>query len=122
MSATKIQYHPVLASVTASNRPGSPEPEPVLKLSGYVGPASAQGLVRLYTALDDVSHYLEFDGAGVVHTADTPDSEMPDNACSLWVKAGTQVRWSREFPNVVALFAYIKSIMTPPSGTGGSAP
>jgi hypothetical protein len=119
MSGNRIAYHPVLAVLTADSVPGSPQPEAVVKLSGYVGPASQQGLVRIYTALEDLSHYLEFDEEAVVHTEDTPGAEMSDNASSLWVKASTPVRWIREYASAGILVASIKNTMMPVSGAGG---
>jgi hypothetical protein len=102
-----------------NSRPGDPQPEPVCKLSGYVGPASQPGLVRLYTALDDLSHYLEFDSSAVVQTMDTPDHEMSDGARSLFVRASTHIRWIREFPTAQHLFSHVKS--TSQGSTGSSA-
>jgi hypothetical protein len=120
MSGNPIAYHSVLAALTANSVPGNPQPEPVVKLSGYVGPASQQGLVRLYTALEDLSHYLEFDEDAVVHNEDTPGNEMSDNASSLWVKASTPVRWIREYASAGILVASVKNSIMPMSGAGGA--
>ena len=121
MSGNRIANHPVLAALTANSVPGNPQPEPVVKLSGYVGPASRQGLVRLYTALEDLSHYLEFDEDAVVQRGDTPGNEMPDNACSLWVKANTPVRWIREYASAGILVASIKNSIMPVSGASSAS-
>jgi hypothetical protein len=122
MSAPQIPHHPVLAALTANSRSGSPQPESITKLSGYVGPASQEGLVRLYTALDDLSHYLEFDGNAVVQTTETPDTEMSHNARTLWVKASTPVRWIREYPSAHTLVSSVARGMSQAGIPGARTP
>jgi len=121
MPRKQIPHHPVLATLTAENLPGKPQPEAVVKLSGYVGPASGPGLVRLYTALDDLSYYLEFEEDAVVHTMNTPGLEMPDEACSLWIKASSPVRGIREYPRAGLLIADLKNSMVPAGSPGDGA-
>jgi hypothetical protein len=117
-----VPFHPVLAALTKDSPPGNPQPQTVVKLSGFVGPASQNGLIRIYSSLSDLSHYLELESDAVVHTTATPATEVADNACSLWVKAGAPVRWTREYYNAGALVTSIASSMAPAaSTTGGSA-
>ena len=104
--------HPLIAKLTeGSAEPGAPSPQAPFKLSGYIGPASQSGMVRLYSTLRDLSHYLEFPNEAVVHTAQTPESLLPDGATSLWIKADTPVRWIREYPNTSALTTSIVNVL-----------
>jgi hypothetical protein len=116
MAAQKIPYHPVLAAV----EPGSGKSAGLVKLSGYVGPASASHLTRLYASLEDLSLYLEFETEAVVQTTDTPGSELPYKAQTLWVTARTGIRWIREYPSASQLVASIASSLAMPSKSSPS--
>jgi hypothetical protein len=117
-----IPYHPVLEASLISSEPENPQHQAVHKLSGYVGPASQNGWIRIYNALDDLSHYLEFESSAIVHSTETPASEMPDNAQSFWVNANARVRWIREYPNVGSLVSSVRSIMYPGANVADGRP
>lgn len=112
MADTKpqISVHPVL-----SNLQGQPPDSPV-ELSGYVGPASGDGKIRLYHSLQDLTHYIEFDANSVVHTAPASSDIAPNNGLTLWVKSDTPIRWSCEYKTAQDLFDKVSSTpsMQPP--------
>jgi hypothetical protein len=109
MPDQQLPYHPLLASLAKDTTLGNPGPESAIKFSGYVGPASQDGLVRLYVTLNDLSHYIEFERNAVVQTSDTPESILPDKAVTIWVKGSTRVRGIREYASATALYASIAS-------------
>ena len=94
-----IPVHPLIAKLTESAAEPGASPEAPVKLSGYVGPASQSGMVRLYPTLSGLSHYFEFPEDAVVHTAEAPETVLPNGATSVWVRASAPVRWTREYPN-----------------------
>jgi hypothetical protein len=119
MADKQIPYHPVLGEL----KPGSVRSGAVTKLSGYVGPASAPQRTRLYASLEDLSHYLEFDTKAVVQTTDTPANELPYNAQTLWLKAGTGIHWIREYTSANHLVASVaSSLVTPSTSSTPSTP
>jgi hypothetical protein len=100
--------HPLIAKLTEGNtEPKALPSEAPVKLSGYIGPASQSGMVRLYSTLRSLSHYIEFPENAVVHTRQTPETVLPDGATSLWLRKDTPVRWTREYPTASALAASI---------------
>lgn len=107
MTDQQIPLHPLLAHLTHEGTVGAPE-TPV-KFSGYVGRASQEGLVRLYSTLDDLSYYLEFDHGAIVQTADAPESILPNQAVTIWVKPRTHMRWIHEYSTATAV---LESILT----------
>jgi hypothetical protein len=98
-----IPVHPLIAKLTE----GDAEPQVLqvkapVKLSGYIGPASQSGMVRLYSTLSGLSHYVEFPKAAVVHTASTPETVLPDGAMTVWIRKDTPVRLTREYTTASA--------------------
>jgi hypothetical protein len=93
MSTLQIPIHPALANLSQGNQ----QPESTVRLGGYVGSASQSGVVRLYSALDDLTHYLEFDQSSVVQTAPAAETELPGQGLWIWVKASAPMRWTREY-------------------------
>lgn len=91
----QIPVHPALAKIAQDGQPA----ESTIRFGGYVGPASQSGQVRLYTALEDLSHYLEFDATSVVQTADAAETELPGQGIWIWLKSSSPVRWTREYPS-----------------------
>jgi hypothetical protein len=120
MAGQQIPIHPLLEHLTQDSATGTAE-TPV-KLSGYVGRASREGLVRLYSTLEDLSHYLEFDQAGIVQTADTPESILPNQAVTIWVKPRTPICWVREYSTATALVASILTSLGLGTASRGSNP
>jgi len=90
-----LPVHPLIENLV---EPGQPA-QPAVKLSGYVGPAGQAGKVRLYSSLEDLSHYVEFDHSGIAQTAPAPESQTPGKGVDVWVKADTAVRWVHEYAN-----------------------
>lgn len=111
----QLPVHPLLANLAPSLR----SPEPTVKLTGYVGPASRVGQVRLYHSLEDLSHYIEFDETAVVHTVPVSESGETNKGVSVWIKASTPVRWIREYRNAKSLVLKIARMA---SGVGVSGP
>jgi hypothetical protein len=112
----QLQVHPLIASLTQTGQ----QPEPAVKFAGYVGPSSQPGKVRLYSTLDDLSHYLEFDESAVMQTAPAPQDLLPDNAVSVWVKGSTSVRWIREYPTASGFASTIANSLAQGRGAGAN--
>jgi hypothetical protein len=107
-----MPVHPLIAKLTEGGvGPGASSPQAPAKLSGYIGPASQPGMVRLYSSLRDLSHYLEFPQGAVVHTAEAPESLLPDGAVSVWIKPDTPFRWTREYPHASALTTALFNVL-----------
>lgn len=102
-----IPVHPVLAEVSP-DRPAATEAS--VKLDGYVGPASRDGVVRLYSSLTNLSHYVEFAEDDVVQTRDTPANVLPDEGTTIWIRARAPVQWIREYPTASAFAAGVKKV------------
>jgi hypothetical protein len=113
----QIPVHPMIANLTQG---GKQPAEATIRFAGYVGPPSQVGMVRLYSTLSDLSHYIEFDQSAVVQTAQAPDSLIPDNGLCVWVKASTPVRWVREYQNAGDLATAIANSLNQSSGYGNS--
>jgi len=110
----QLSVHPLLANLTHSRQ----SPESTIKFAGYVGPASRPGQVRLYHSLEDLSHYIEFDESYVVRTGPSSENLTPNKGVSVWVKASTPIRWTREYKNAKSLWLRIAR-MTQGVGIGG---
>ncbi|MDH6246089.1 hypothetical protein M2432_003745 [Mycobacterium sp. OTB74] len=106
----KVPVHPVLAKLAEGGTPPASPPQAPVKLSGYVGPASQPGLVRLYSAIGG-SHYAEFPEDAVIHTASTPETVMPDGATTLWIRNDTPVRFIKEFSTASALVTAVTNMV-----------
>jgi hypothetical protein len=110
-----VPLHPLLAGLIPSDEPT----ESPVELAGYVGPSSGPGKVRLYNSLQDLSHYLEFDETSVMFTAPASSDIAPNNGLTVWVKASTPIRWTREYRNANRLVAQIASMA---QGSGSQPP
>jgi hypothetical protein len=99
----QLPVHPLIASLAPEGQSAVPS----VKLSGYLGPPSQAGKARLYSTLDDLSHYLEFDQDAVVQTGEAAESELPNNGHYVWVKASAPVRWIHEYPSASSFAADI---------------
>jgi hypothetical protein len=91
----QLPVHPLIAGLVPEE--GQPA-EATIKLSGYAGPPGQAGKVRLYSSLNDLTHYLEFDQNALVHTAAASESELPNQGHHVWVRASAPVRWVHEYP------------------------
>jgi hypothetical protein len=112
----QIPVHPLLAN---AGQAGQQAATPI-QFAGYVGKASQPGMVRLYSTLTDLSHYLEFDEKAVVQSADAAESVLPNNGVLIWVDAGTPIRWVREYQSAKSLAASIANNLRQGGGQGGS--
>lgn len=88
-NSPNLQIHPILANLDPSDS--------VIELSGYIGPASSAGRVRLYHSLHDLSHYIEFDKGQVLSSSPASKSIAPNDGVTLWVKSSAPINWVREF-------------------------
>jgi hypothetical protein len=116
---TQLSVHPLLANLTGSGAPAGS----TVVLHGYVGPASRAGQVRLYSSLEDLSHYIEFDESCVLHTSPASESVAPNNGVSVWVKSSTPIRWTRDYKNAKSFWAQVATmirlgVFAPPSSVG----
>jgi hypothetical protein len=99
----RIPLHPLLENAAQLGQ----TPESAVRFAGYVGPASKEGHVRLYSSLEDLSHYLEFEENCVLHTDKATDNIAPNNGLFIWVKASCPIRWTCEYKNARNLAAKI---------------
>lgn len=113
----QIPVHPMIANLTGG---GKQPPEATIRFAGYVGPPSQAGLVRIYSTLSDLTHYIEFDQNAVVQTAQAPDSLIPDNGLCVWVRASTPVRWVREYQKASDLSAAIENSLSQSNSSGST--
>jgi hypothetical protein len=111
----KLPVHPLIASLKHSDEPAK---APV-KFTGYIGVPGKVGMLRLYSSLDDLSHYVEFDEGAVLQTAAAPENVLPDNAVHVWVDPTTPVRYVREYSSARRLLRAIQGNMNQFRGTGG---
>jgi hypothetical protein len=95
----QLPVHPLIAGLEE----GREQFESMIKFAGYIGQSGKPGQVRLYSSLDNLSHYLEFDEEAVVQTAPASESVLPNNAVVIFLKANTPVRWIREYSTAKAL-------------------
>jgi hypothetical protein len=112
----QIPIHPLLADGGQSGK----LPPASIQFAGYVGKASQPGMVRLYSTLTDLSHYLEFDEKAVVQSADAAESVLPNKGVLIWVDAGSPIRWVREYQSAKSLAASIAKNLRQGGGQGGS--
>jgi hypothetical protein len=89
----QLPVHPLVAGLVQDGQPAAS----AVKLSGYAGPPSQAGKVRLYSSLNDLIHYLEFDEDAVLQTAEASENELPNQGCHVWVKPTAPVRWVHEY-------------------------
>lgn len=108
----QVPVHPHLAK-------SGQTPESIVKLSGYVGPASREGQIRLYSSLEDLSHYIEFDEGAVVDTEPAPEAIAPNKGVTLWVKESASIRWICEYKNVRSFWSRVANMAL---GRGRSEP
>ncbi len=84
-SKTSIPEHPLLKRLASERNMNT------TTLRGYVGPAQADGRIRLYASLDDLSESVEIDNEDVLHHAETPESIQPFGSLTLWVRREAEV-------------------------------
>jgi hypothetical protein len=86
---------------------GDANSEATTMLVGYQGAASRAGRVRLYPISGDYSQYLEFDESAIVQAEKIPESVLPNGGYYVWIRLGSPVSWTREYPTVSRLVADI---------------
>ena len=85
MANPKYRPHPLVDKLTdGKGEAGS------VKLLGYFGSA-ADGVVKVYPSLDDLSVYYQIREADIVHVEDAPAEELPHGGSAIWVKTNAQV-------------------------------
>jgi hypothetical protein len=97
-----LPVHPLIATVVQAGQSERP-----LKLTGYLGPPDQAGKVRLYSTLDDLSHYVELDENAVVQTVEASETELTNKGQHVWVKESAPVRWVHEYPTASSFTADI---------------
>jgi len=107
----QLAVHPLLSNLSGY-APDSP-----VELSGYLGPSSGDGKVRLHHSLQDLSHYIEFDESSVMRSGPAPNHVAPNDGVTVWISPNAPVRWSREYKNVKHLVNKIAGMIL-----GGSQP
>lgn len=73
----------------------------VLVLIGWVGRSTREGHVRLYLAAD-LSEYVSFRTADVVHTARMPAEQAGVAATRVWLRKSAEIQQTRRVPSAVA--------------------
>jgi hypothetical protein len=104
-STIKIPVHPAISRLTGDKTPR----EPAIRFGGYVGAGTQPGQVRIYSDLNDLSHYLEFDEASVVHTTEAAETEFQGKGTWIWVRANSPVRWVREFQTASNAYGHLRT-------------
>ena len=98
----QLPVHPLIATLVQAGQPERP-----IKLTGYLGPPDQAGKIRLYSTLDDLSHYLELDENAVVQTAEASEIELTNKGHYVWVRESAHIRWVHEYPTASSFVADI---------------
>src|SRR3954471_13954483 len=61
-----------------------------VKLLGYFG-STADGVVKVYPSLDDLTVYYQIRDADILHVEDAPEDELPHGGSAIWVNADATV-------------------------------
>jgi len=81
----EFTVHPLLAKMHAMNITN------VTIFRGYVGPGATEEYIKLYSSLRDLSRSVEIAKADIVHFEKTPESLLPFNAITIWLRKDAQV-------------------------------
>jgi len=103
----KLSVHPLLAHLADSGQ----QSDQTIVLSGYVGPASGTGQVRLYSSLEDLSHFIEFDEGSVVFVAPAAKSVAPHKGVTVWLKSSAPIRWTRDYKNAKTFWTRVAKLV-----------
>jgi hypothetical protein len=85
--------------------------------SGWVGEGSAEGMTRLYLNINDLSYFIEFESADLVHSTDVAEHVLPFGAIAIWLKADARVRLTR---SVRTSATEINTFLSSVTGSGSS--
>lgn len=85
MANPKYPPHPLVGKLTSGK-----DDTGAVKLLGYFG-SSADGVIKVYPSLDDLSVYYEIREADILHVEDAPEQELPHGGSAIWVKADASV-------------------------------
>ena len=87
MADSKFPVHPLIKKLTAGKSDAG-----AVKLLGYFG-SSADGAVKIYPSLDDLSSYAVVKEADIIHVEDAPADELPHGGSAIWVKSDASVEY-----------------------------
>jgi hypothetical protein len=96
LQENNLQVHPLLKKLGVEGAANA------ISLTGYVGPASHDGNLRLYSSLEDLSNSVEVRREDVLHSAPTPESVLPYGGTIIWLKKDAQVTYHRTEKTVVS--------------------
>jgi hypothetical protein len=83
MASRRLPTHPIVEKLGGTD---------AIKLLGYIG-STAQGTVKVYLSLDDLSAYYQINEADILHVAEAPAEELPYGGSAIWVKADAAVEY-----------------------------
>jgi hypothetical protein len=81
MADRKFPTHPILEKLSGAD---------AIRLLGYFG-GTAQGAVKVYPSLDDLSVHYQIREIDILHVEDAPADELPHGGSVIWVKADAPV-------------------------------
>lgn len=84
-SESRFKPHPLVEKLAGARGEAG-----AVKLVGYFGSA-ADGVVKLYPSLDDLSVYFNLLEADILHVEDAPADQLPHGGSYVWVKADARV-------------------------------
>jgi hypothetical protein len=87
MADPKYPVHPLVKKLDAGG--GA---EAAVKLLGYFGGDAGEGVVKIYSSLDDLSVYFEVQTADILHVEAADPTELAHGGSAIWLKAGAQVQ------------------------------
>jgi hypothetical protein len=85
MARPRFSPHPLVEKLTAGTEAGDQ-----VRLLGYFG-GSAEGVVRVYPSLDDLSVYFEIHEEDILAVEDAAPEELPHDGSAIWVRGNARI-------------------------------
>jgi hypothetical protein len=84
MANSKFKPHPIVSKL---ERTGA------VRIFGYFG-GSADGVVKVYPSLDDLTVCLQIREGDILHVEDAPEDVLPHGGSAIWVKPDAMIEQS----------------------------
>jgi hypothetical protein len=85
MAGPRFAAHPLVEKLTAHTKAGDQ-----VRLVGYFG-GTAEGVVKVYPSLDDLSVYYEIREEDILAVEDAAPEELPHDGSAIWVKGDARI-------------------------------
>ena len=85
MARPRFTPHPLVEKLTARTDAGDQ-----VRLLGYFG-GTAEGVVKVYSSLDDLSVYYEIREEDILAVEDAAPEELPHDGSAIWVKSEARI-------------------------------